>query len=269
MYYQLMASSNASGSACGGSNFCNMEIPSCKTKSSCDIAPVYGSNYLRQLRGLQAAADSIPVTRYVPQGRASSGCGCKSSCGCHSGCNCGCNSGCNCGCNSGCNCDCNSGCNSGCNCGGTDGCNCGGTDGCSDVQYFGYPSQTVSAGGILTLSRFSPACDEDPASAISLPCGKYLISYSVNASANLVRGTTPVPTTVTMGILPRINGVDFPRGGSFATVAFGVDTHSTTLTSSFVVSLPNADNTVSFVSTTQSQFTTDFQLLNITVTRVC
>lgn len=72
-----------------------------------------------------------------------------------------------------------------------------------------------------------------------------------------------------MGILPRINGVDFPRGGSFATVAYGVDTHSTTLTSSFVVSLPNAANTVSFVSTTQSQFTTDFQLLNITVTRVC
>lgn len=137
-------------------------------------------------------------------------------------------------------------------------CNCG----CNrrhDVLYLGYAVQEVAPGELLQLLRYAPAEDDIPSPAAYLPCGRYLIAYSVNASA-----AEPASSdTATLGIAPQINGVSFPRGGSFATVP---NDGSAALTSTFVAVMPNAVNTLSFVNT--GALNTSYQLLNVTITRL-
>lgn len=146
------------------------------------------------------------------------------------------------------------GCNSGCGCG----CGCGSRHG-GDARYYGYAAQEVAPGASLMLSRYSPSDDCDPSEMVYLPGGRYAVTYSVNASA----AQAGASNTVTLGIAPQINGVAFPRGGSFATVP---DDGSGTLSSTFIVSLPNAVNTLGFYNT--GTLNTSYQLLNVTVTRV-
>ena len=128
-----------------------------------------------------------------------------------------------------------------------------------DVRYFGYAVQQVAPAGELLMARYCPAEDTEPSPTVYLPGGRYLVSYSVNASA-----AQAVPSsTATLGIAPAINGVAFPRGGSFATVpADG----SAALSSTFVATLPNAVNTLGFYNT--GALTTSYQLLNIAVSRL-
>lgn len=231
-------------SACSdsASRFCTYQFPSCGGTDTYNASgPSYGPNYQRALRRLQAVADAIPVRRYVPQQSLTPACSCGCHCGCGCHCSCGCQD-CSCGCQNGCSCDCGS--QSG--------------DSCTQAQYFGHPTQEVAAGGSLIFSRYSPPEDADPAASLMLPCGKYLISYSVNASA------AGAADSATLGSHRRSTGWAFPRGGSFATVPAG---GSAALSSSFIVSLSNAANTVSFYNT--GALSTTYQLLNISVIRVC
>lgn len=132
------------------------------------------------------------------------------------------------------------------------------------VQYFGQATQNVPAGSQLLLTQYSPAGDATPQQAIRLPRGRYMISYSVNASA--VNAGCPMndpACTVTLGIAPWLNRENFTRGGSFATIrAEG----STTLSSTFVVSLNNEQNNIGFYNPGQQD--TNYQLLNVTIHRV-
>ena len=128
-----------------------------------------------------------------------------------------------------------------------------------DVRYFGYAVQQVAPAGELLMARYCPAEDTEPSPTVYLPGGRYLIAYSVNASA----AEPAASDTATLGIAPQINGVTFSRGGSFATVPHD---GSGPLTSTFVAVLPNAVNTLSFVNT--GGLKTAYQLLNITVTRL-
>lgn len=142
-------------------------------------------------------------------------------------------------------------------------CNCSCCD--SDaVLYYGQATQNVPAGSQLILTRYSPAGDATPQSTVTLPRGRYLISYSVNASAlNAGCPMSDPSCTVTLGIAPRLNGENFPRGGSFATIrAEG----STTLSSTFVTSLNSDQNTLGFYN--PSQHDINYQLLNITISRI-
>ena len=86
------------------------------------------------------------------------------------------------------------------------------------------------------------------------------MAYSVNASA----APGAAAGGATLGVAPAVNGVAFPRGGSFATVPDG---GSAALSSSFVVSMPNAVNTLGFYNT--GALTTSYQLFNATVERLC
>lgn len=142
------------------------------------------------------------------------------------------------------------------------GCGCGNSCGgaCTDARYFGYPNQEVAPGDSLLLSRYFPPEDAESSEAICLPCGRYLVTYSVNASA----AEPGASDTVTLGVAPVVNGVAFPRGGSFATVP---DDGSGTLASTFMICLPRAVNTVGFYNT--GALRTSYQLLNVSVTRVC
>ncbi len=142
-------------------------------------------------------------------------------------------------------------------------CNCACCD--SDaVQYFGQAAQNVPAGTRLLLTRYFPAGDTASQTEVRLPRGRYLIAYSVNASA--VSAGCPIndpACTVTLGIAPRLNGEEFPRGGSFATIrAEG----SAALSSNFVTSLGAEQNTVSLYNPSRQE--TNYQLLNMTISRV-
>lgn len=243
MMNQVLSTQGGCGCGCNGSasRFCTHEFPTCAASNTYSAAASYGDNYTNALKRLQAIADAIPVRRYTSQIPTGSGCNSCNSCGCHS---CGCHS---CGCN-GCH-SCHS-CNS---CG----CNGGGFDPCVQAQYYGYPVQEVAGGGALTFSRYSPPDDGEAVTGVLLPAGRFIISYSVNASA--VDGTEE-----TLGIAPQINGVAFPRGGSFATVPAG---GSGTLSSSFIVTLTNQSNSLGFYNTGAAN--TSYQLLNISITRAC
>lgn len=238
---------------CAGSTscFCTREFPTCG--NSYNAATNYGPNYTRALRQLQATADAIPVRRHTAS-QLPTGCGCNGCNGCG---NCGCNgcSGCgscgNCGCNSCGSCGC---CN---DCGGCGSCGCG-PDPCVQAQYYGYPTQQTAAGGSLVFSRYSPPDDGEAGTTLNLPAGRFLISYSVNASR------TGAADAETLGVAPRINGVAFPRGGSFATVPAG---GSAALSASFIVTLTNAVNTLGFYNTGAAE--TTYQLLNISIARAC
>ena len=93
---------------------------------------------------------------------------------------------------------------------------------------------------------------------MNLPAGRFVITYSVNASAaNAAAGAT-------LGIAPQINGVAFPRGGSFATVPAG---GSAALSASFIATLTNPVNVLRFYNTGADA--TTYQLLNISITRAC
>lgn len=142
-------------------------------------------------------------------------------------------------------------------------CNCACCE-ADSVLYFGQATQNVPSGASLILTRYSPAGDATPQRAVSLPRGRYLIAYSVNASAiNAGCPMSDPSCTVTLGIAPRLNGTDFPRGGSFATHrAEG----STTLSSNFVVSLSNDQNTVGFYNPSQQDV--NYQLFNLTISRI-
>jgi len=159
---------------------------------------------------------------------------------------------------------------------------------CACVQYFSHPDQVVPSGGNLIFSRSEPDCDgpaSAPSDAAHLPCGLYLVTYAVNASASLSMPLSAGPAeraesaaseeklagllTSTLGIAPKLNGVPFPRGGSFATIPFSlINTYSTTLASTFLVPLRKAVNTLGFYNTGASILPTEYQLLNITVSRV-
>ncbi|HIS64290.1 MAG TPA: hypothetical protein IAA83_02830 [Candidatus Avoscillospira avistercoris] len=128
-----------------------------------------------------------------------------------------------------------------------------------DVRYFGYAVQQVAPAGELLMARYCPAEDTEPSPTVYLPGGRYLIAYSVNASA----AEPAASDTATLGIAPRFNGVPFPRGGSFATVP---DDGSAPLNSTFVITLPRAVNTLSFTNT--GSLNTSYQLLNVTVSRL-
>lgn len=132
------------------------------------------------------------------------------------------------------------------------------------VLYYGQATQNVPSGARLLLTRYSPAGDATPQTSITLPRGRYLISYSVNTSA--INAGCPMndpSCTVTLGVAPWLNGENFSRGGSFATLrAEG----SATLSSTFVVSLNNDQNTVGFYNPGQQD--TNYQLLNMTISRV-
>ena len=137
------------------------------------------------------------------------------------------------------------------------GCGCGSRP---EARYYGYPNQETEPGGSLLLSRYFPADDGAASELLCLPCGRYLVTYSVNASA----AEPGASNTVTLGVAPVVNGVAFPRGGSFATVP---DDGSGTLSSTFLVSLPQAVNTLGFYNT--GALRTDYQLLNVSIVRVC
>lgn len=132
------------------------------------------------------------------------------------------------------------------------------------VQYYGQATQNVPAGSQLLLTRYSPAGDATPQEAVTLPRGRYLISYGVNASA--INAGCPLndpACTVTLGVAPWLNRENFTRGGSFATIrAEG----STTLGSTFVASLNNEQNVIGFYNPGQQD--TNYQLLNVTIRRV-
>lgn len=110
----------------------------------------------------------------------------------------------------------------------------------------------------LVFSRYQPAEDADPSDVLTLPCGKYLIQYTANAA---VSGS---PMQATLALTPVINGVEFPRGSSSATAPAG---GVTTLASSFLVSLPEGCNTLSFRNT--ATVATTYDRLNISITLVC
>ena len=132
------------------------------------------------------------------------------------------------------------------------------------VQYYGQPTQNVPSGAQLLLTRYSPAGDGSPQQGIALPRGRYVITYGVNASA--LNASCPMndpSCTVTLGIAPRLNGENFPRGGSFATIrAEG----SASLSSTFVASLNGDQNTLGFYNPSRSDI--NYQLLNVTTSRV-
>ncbi len=132
------------------------------------------------------------------------------------------------------------------------------------VQYYGQASQNVRAGAQLIFTRYDPLGSGSSQTAVELPAGRYLVSYGVNASALNANCERSDPTcTVTVGIAPWINQVNFPRGGSFATFrAEG----SEALGSSFIVDLTQQSNTIGFYNT--SPFDVNYQLLNFTVSRV-
>jgi len=165
---------------------------------------------------------------------------------------------------------------------------CGGPCGRDGVRawYFGHPDQVVPSGGDLVFSRYFPdrgGPAPAPSNTANLPCGVYLVAWTVNASASL---SLPVGaggvaqsaaseeqlslwTTFTVGAAPVINGALFPRGGSFATIPFSIaDTYSAALAASFVVFLPNAVNTIGLRNTASAVLPTDYQLLNLTALRV-
>lgn len=133
-----------------------------------------------------------------------------------------------------------------------------------EALYYGQPTQNVPAGGRLMLTAYSPAGNGNAVDSIRLGEGRWVITYAVNASA--LESACPVndpACTVTLGVSPWINGTNFPRGSSFATLrAEG----STALGSSFVVDLTGAENTLGFYN--PGQLPTNYQLLNITATRV-
>lgn len=156
----------------------------------------------------------------------------------------------------------------------------------ADAWYFGHPDQVVPSGGDLVFSRYFPdrgGPAPAPAAAAKLPCGVYLVSWAVNASASL---SLPVcaggaaqtaageeqlraQSTFTVGAAPVVNGSLFPRGGSFATIPFSVgDTYSAPLAAAFVVFLPNAVNTLGLRNTASAALPTDYQLLSLTALRV-
>ncbi len=147
---------------------------------------------------------------------------------------------------------------------------------CAQGFYFGYPNQVAPCGGDLMFLRYHPASTEEATTMVTLPRGTYQISYGVNASPAKVTPppgdtseTDPLPVA-TVGIAPKINGVTFARGGSFATIPYGFGTiGSGPLGSTFMVVLPQATNTVGFCNTAKDNFATDYQLLNITITRIC
>jgi len=133
-----------------------------------------------------------------------------------------------------------------------------------DVLYYGQATQNVPANATLIFTRYSPAGNAEPQNAITLPAGRYLIAYSANASAMDAGCPLSDPAcTVTVGLAPWINRMNFPRGGSFATIrAEG----SATLGSTFVVTLPNEQNAFGFYNPGPQD--TNYQLLNVTITRV-
>lgn len=147
---------------------------------------------------------------------------------------------------------------------------------CTQGYYFGYPNQVAPSNGDLMFLRYNPASTEEATTMVTLPRGTYQISYGVNGSPAKVTPppgdtseTDPLPVA-TVGIAPKINGVTFPRGGSFATIPYGFGTiGSAPLGSTFMVVLPQATNTVGFCNTAKDSFATDYQLLNITITRIC
>lgn len=247
MMNQVSGSQGGCGCSGSTSRFCTHEFPTCGSVNTYSAAATYGESYTAALRRLQAIADAIPVRRYtsqIPTCNDCHGCGCNTCNGCHG---CGCNScnGCHgCGCNS---CGCND-CHGGCGCV---------QDPCVQAQYYGYPTQQAAGGGALVFSRYSPPDDGDAVSSILLPPGRFIISYSANASAT-------DGAEATLGLAPQINGVAFPRGGSFATVPAG---GSATLSTSFVVTLSNQSNALGFYNTGTAN--TTYQLLNISITRAC
>jgi len=133
-----------------------------------------------------------------------------------------------------------------------------------DVLYYGQATQNVPANATLIFTRYSPAGNAEPQNAIALPAGRYLIAYSVNASAMDAGCPLSDPAcTVTVGLAPWINRTNFPRGGSFATIrAEG----SAALGSTFVVTLPNEQNAIGFYNPGPQD--TNYQLLNVTITRI-
>ncbi len=133
-----------------------------------------------------------------------------------------------------------------------------------DVLYYGQATQNVPANATLILTRYAPAGSAEPQNAVTLPMGRYLITYAANASAMDAGCPLSDPTcTVTVGLAPWINRANFPRGGSFATLrAEG----SAALGSTFVVTLPNEQNAIGFYN--PGPLDTNYQLLNVTITRV-
>ncbi len=133
-----------------------------------------------------------------------------------------------------------------------------------EAYYYGQPTQNVPAGGRLMLTVYSPAGSGNAVEALRLGEGRWLISYSVNASS--IDPGCPVNNpacTATLGISPWINGVNFPRGSSFATIrAEG----SAALGSSFIADLTGDENSLGFYN--PSQQATNYQLLNVTAYRV-
>lgn len=159
--------------------------------------------------------------------------------------------------------------------GSADGAPYGCGSGCIYSHYFGHPNQMVAPGGDLVFSRYYPTSPAGPGTTLSLPKGTYLITYGVNASpapaapaASKAAGF-PV-TSATLGLAPKINGEMFPRGGTFATVPLNTDiASSAALSTSFIAPLSKTLNTIGFYNTSKEPFATDYQLLNVTVTRVC
>lgn len=149
------------------------------------------------------------------------------------------------------------------------------SSGCATANYFGHPNQLVSSGGELVFSRYYPTSPAGPATTLSLPRGTYLITYTVNASPAKATplgdapGAFPV-TSATLGLAPKLNGEPFPRGGSFATVPLNADVAaSAALSGTFIAPMGKMLNTVGFYNTSKEPFSTDYQLLNITVIKVC
>ena len=197
---------------------------------------------------LQAIADAIPVHRYVASDIAAEAaccCSCQPSC-CQSACCCQ-NS---CGCQNSCSCQSSCGCQNSCGC--QDTCCCG--DG--PIRYYGAAAQDVAAGSPLSFSQYVPGGDGTAGTTVYLPGGRYRMAYSANASA--VSGAA-----ATLGLAPVINGVAYPRGGSFASVPAG---SSASLSSTFVVTLPNAVNTLGFYN--PGTEATRYQLFNAVVEKI-
>ncbi len=149
------------------------------------------------------------------------------------------------------------------------------TASCTQGYYCGYPTQVVANDGDLMFLRYTPASTEEASTLMTLPRGTYQITCTVNASPAKV---TPPPETAegdllptaTVGFAPKINGVLFPRGGGFATIPYGFGTiGSASLSGTCMVTLGQAVNTIAFTNTAKENFATDFQLLNITITKIC
>lgn len=130
------------------------------------------------------------------------------------------------------------------------------------VTYYGQARQNAPAGAKLLLTRYSPA--GETGQAVALPKGRYLVSYSVNASAvNPSCAIHDPACTATLGVAPWLNGEDFSRGGSFATIrAEG----SAALGSTFVVALDGEENTIGLYNPGKEE--TNYQLLNMTISRL-